>query len=108
MLLGRIANREKQKHRTMKTPIQDLIEKVNQWMLNDTEVINNPLDYEEYMVIYASQMLSVKMTFIDMCESLLEKEKQEMKDAFDMGVSAWASGCTFEYYYNETYKDTEQ
>ena len=63
----------------MKTPMQELIEKVNQWMLNDNEVLNNPLDYEEYMVIYASQMLSVKMTFIDMCESMLEKEKKHKR-----------------------------
>lgn len=97
----------------MKTPMQELIEKINQWMLDDNEVLNNPLDYEEYMVIYASQMINVKMKFIDMCESLLEKEKKQIMDAWIDG-----GGCSYlpmkidkilaEEYYNETYKDTEQ
>jgi len=63
----------------MKTPMQELIEKVNQWMLDDMEVINNPLDYEEYMVMHANQMVKVKLEFIDMCKSLLEKEEDYHK-----------------------------
>lgn len=62
----------------MKTPMQELIEKVNQWMLDDEQVLNNPLDYEEYMVIYANQMISVKRKFIGMCESMIEKERYTM------------------------------
>ena len=62
----------------MKTPMQELIEKVNQWMIDDMEVINNPLNYEEYLVMHANQMVKVKLEFIDMCKSLLEKEKEVM------------------------------
>ena len=71
----------------MKTPMQELIDRLNN--------------------VKPTQLCSL-VTIRGWAESLLEKEKQELKDAFEMGVTAWASGCTFEYYYNETYKDTEQ
>jgi len=98
----------------MKTPIEELIEKVNQWMLDDTEVLNNPLDYEEYMGIYANQMLSVKKKIIDMCKSMLEKEKEQIIDiwidAYTTNIKAatrdnflmWANN-----YYNETYNTND-
>jgi hypothetical protein len=70
----------------MKTPMEELIEAVNKWMLDDVEIINNPSVYNEYMVNYAQHGLSIKMTFLDMCELLLENEKQQ-------AISAW----------NETY-----
>ena len=70
----------------MKTPMQELLEWVRATL---------PMDLD------TPRLIEEKI------ESMLEKEKQELKDAFEMGVSAWASGCTFEYYYNETYKDTE-
>jgi hypothetical protein len=71
----------------MKTPMQELIEKIEYWT-----TLDDPLRCEILADI----------------QIWLEKERQELKDAFEMGVSAWASGCAFEYYYNETYEDTEQ
>jgi len=59
----------------MKTPIQELIEQVEEWMLYDKYVQDNPLDYKEYMVMHANQMIKVKGEFIDMCKAMLEKEK---------------------------------
>ena len=68
----------KPKHFIMKTPIQDLITQVEEWMLYDKYVQDNPLDYEEYMVMHANQMIKVKGKFIDICNSLLEKEEYTM------------------------------
>ena len=62
----------------MKTPMQELINQVEQWMLDDKYVQDNPLDYEEYMVHYANQMIEVKGKFIDMCKSMLDIEKEQM------------------------------
>lgn len=62
----------------MKTPIQELKNQVEQWMIDDKQVLDNPLDYEEYLAIYANQMLTVKKKFINMCESMLEKERYTM------------------------------
>ena len=59
----------------MKTSMQELIEQVEQWMLDDKHVQDNPLDYEEYMVHYANQMIEVKSKFIEMCKSMLDVEK---------------------------------
>ena len=93
----------------MKTPMQELIEKVNQWMIDDMEVINNPLNYEEYLVMHANQMVKVKLEFIDMCKSLLEKEKEAMVDfaykcrnvmaVDDFAISKW---------YDETFNTKER
>lgn len=71
----------------MKTPMQELIEEIELYTN-----INDP----------------VRLAIVSDIQIWLNKEKKEMKDAFEMGVTAWASGCTFEYYYNETYEDTEQ
>ena len=63
---------------------------------------------QEFMEYMDSHQYFIGNDLLSKYKELLDKEKQELKDAFDMGVCAWASGCTFEYYYNETYKDTEQ
>ena len=89
----------------MKTPIQELIEKVNQWMLDDKYVQDNPLDYEEYMVHYANQMIEVKEKFIEMCESMLKKEKEQIIDAYEV---SHISMMTAEQYYNETFNTEER
>ena len=51
--------------------MQELINQVEQWMLDDKYVQDNPLDYEEYMVMHANQMIKVKGKFIEMCKAML-------------------------------------
>jgi len=62
------------------TAIKDLITQVEEWMLYDKHVQDNPLDYEEYMVMHANQMIKVKGEFIDMCKSMLYIEREQMCD----------------------------
>ena len=47
------------------------------------------------------------LSSIKHAESLVEKEREQMKEAFEEGSSAWASGTDFEYYYNQTYNPDE-
>ena len=37
------------------------------------------------------------------CEELIEKEKEQMKQAFMEGALSWATGSGADDYYNETY-----
>ena len=39
------------------------------------------------------------------CEELMEKEKEQIKDAFVEGSLSWATGSGSEHYYNKTYGD---
>ena len=50
----------------MKTPIQELITQVEEWMLYDKYVQDNPLDYEEYMVMHANQMIKQGYGIVDL------------------------------------------
>ena len=90
----------------MNTPIQELIEQVQQWMLDDKHVQDNPSDYEEYMVHYANQMIEVKSKFIDMCKSLLDKEKEQILNAYTSN-SMIRTNFKAEQYYNETFNTKE-
>ena len=56
--------------------MQELIDHLEKWMLDDKHVQDNPMKYEEYMVQHANQMVSVKRDFVILCESMLEKEKE--------------------------------
>ena len=46
-----------------------------------------------------------KFTWIAILDDILEKEKEQMKEAFEEGICSKSSGSDFEYYYNETYGD---
>ena len=73
----------------MKTPMQELIDHLEKWMLDDKHVQDNPMKYEEYMVQHANQMVSVKRDFVILCESLLEKEKEILRaQALESGKPA--------------------
>jgi len=49
-----------------------------------------------------------KFTWIAILDDILEKEKKQMKEAFEEGSCAKSSGSDFEYYYNETYGKPDQ
>jgi hypothetical protein len=90
----------------MKTPMQELINQVEQWMLDDKEVLKNPPAWPEYLLIHANQMIEVKSEFIEMCKAMLEKEKEQIvnawiDDRFPLDKE-WVKQCA-EKYYNETY-----
>ena len=99
----------------MKTPIQELIEYLETWILDDKHVQDNPMKYEEYMVQHANQMVSVKRDFVILCESMLEKEEEMIVRSFmnvsddrdkrleDVHLREFA-----EDYYNETFKTKER
>jgi hypothetical protein len=87
----------------MKTPMKELINQVEQWMLDDKYVQDNPLDYEEYMVHYANQMIEVKGKFIDMCKSLLEKEIDMFEEIIDI-IDSENSGLSAEQRLDEINK----
>ena len=99
----------------MKTPMQELIDHLEKWMLDDKHVQDNPMKYEEYMVQHANQMVSVKRDFVILCESLLEKEKEVIMDAYKQGVVD-EYGDTLdsrtiteaEVYYNKTFNTKEK
>jgi hypothetical protein len=93
----------------MKTPIQELIAQVEEWMLYDKYVQDNPLDYEEYMVMHANQMIKVKGEFIDMCKSLLDVEKEQIMDAYMEGGD-WEAlpQPRFDNYFNQTFNTKER
>ena len=101
----------------MKTPMQELINQVEQWMIEDKYVQDNPLDYEEYMVHYANQMIEVKGKFIDMCKAMLEKETQkdqmhkvwnDSRINFARASNGFDFYTSFEDYYNETFNTKEK
>jgi len=89
----------------MKTPMQELINQVEQWMLDDKEVLKNPPAWPEYLLIHANQMIEVKSEFIEMCKALLEKEKEQIVNAanFDSRSISENGYRKGEQYYNETY-----
>ena len=92
----------------MKTPLQELLEHLETWMLDDKYIQDNPLSYEEYMVLHANQMVQIKEHFVGLCESLLEKEKEVIMDAVKYGCSDWGSSKDAEHYYNETFNTKEK
>ena len=83
--------------------MKELINQVEQWMLDDKYVQDNPLDYEEYMVHYANQMIEVKGKFIDMCKSLLEKEIDMFEEIIDI-IDSENSGLSAEQRLDEINK----
>jgi len=92
----------------MKTPMQELIEHLEKWMLDDKHVQDNPMKYEEYMVQHANQMVSVKRDFVILCESMLEKEKEVMCEF----AEEYVGSCLIDYpkievIFNQTFKTKE-
>ena len=86
----------KPKHFIMKTPIQDLITQVEEWMLYDKYVQDNPLDYEEYILNHANQMIEVKGKFIEMCKAMLEKEREQIIDFTMDYVNSGSIDCLWD------------
>lgn len=72
----------------MKTAMEELIEKIQTLKILDG--IINPLDI-----------------FQNLCERQLEKEKQQIVDAWDLSTAATASDDTGIEYYNQTYKQND-
>ena len=62
----------------MKTPMQELIKHLENWMLNEKEVQQNPTKYDYRDVKQANQLLKIKEQFLEMYKSMLEKEKEVM------------------------------
>ena len=93
----------------MKTPMQELIDHLEKWMLDDKHVQDNPMKYEEYMVQHANQMVSVKRDFVILCESLLEKEKETMVD-FAYKCRNLMAGDEFaiSHWYDKIFNTTEK
>jgi hypothetical protein len=93
----------------MKTPMQELIEHLEKWMLDDKHVQDNPMKYEEYMVQHANQMVSVKRDFVILCESLLEKEKEMMVDfAYNCRNLMAADEFAITHWYDKTFNTKEK
>ena len=93
----------------MKTPMQELIDHLEKWMLDDKHVQDNPMKYEEYMVQHANQMVSVKRDFVILCESLLEKEKEGMVDfAYKCRNLMAADEFAISKWYDETFNTKEK
>ena len=93
----------------MKTPMQELIEHLEKWMLDDKHVQDNPMKYEEYMVQHANQMVSVKRDFVILCESLLEKEKEVMVDfAYNCRNLMAADEFAITHWYDKTFNTKEK
>ncbi len=93
----------------MKTPMQELIDHLEKWMLDDKHVQDNPMKYEEYMVQHANQMVSVKRDFVILCESLLEKEKEVMVDfAYKCRNLMAADEFAISKWYDETFNTKEK
>lgn len=76
----------------METPIQELINHIETWMLDEKHVLDNPMKYEEYMVHYANHMVEVKEHFVRLCKTLLEKEKEVIIESHINGQSEWDIG----------------
>ena len=89
--------------------MQELIEHLEQWMLDDKHVQDNPMKYEEYMVQHANQMVSVKRDFVILCESLLEKEKEMMVDfAYNCRNLMAADEFAITHWYDKTFNTKEK
>ena len=94
--------------------MQELIEHLEKWMLDDKYVQDNPLSYELYMVQHANQMVQVKEHFIRLCKSMLQKEKEVIMDAhiegqrvFDKFPHTQWTNDQAEQYYNENFNQIE-
>ena len=70
----------------MKTPMQELIEKLNN--------------------VKPTEFCSIE-TIKGWAEAMLEKEKEQIIDAWWDGVSNWDNESTAEQYYNETFNTKE-
>ena len=93
----------------MKTPMQELIDHLEKWMLDDKHVQDNPMKYEEYMVQHANQMVSVKRDFVILCESLIDKEKETMVDfAYKCRNLMAADEFAISKWYDETFNTKEK
>jgi hypothetical protein len=76
----------------MKTPVQELINQVEEWMLEDKEVLENPSVWSDYLLFKSNTSIEVKLEFIEMCEAMLEKEKEMMKDVWIDGRNSHSNG----------------
>jgi hypothetical protein len=87
----------------MKTPMQELIKQVEQWMLDDKEVLKNPSAWSNDLLLEANQMIEVKSEFIEMCKEMLEKEKEQRMEAWCSGYDSYdediSGDSPLEYYY---------
>jgi len=101
----------------MKTPMQELINQVEQWMLDDKEVLKNPSAWPNYLLVEANKMIDVKSEFIEMCKEMLEKEKEQIINAYEQCIEDgyWdpEDGYTNQFkdaeqYYNETFNTKGQ
>ena len=93
----------------MKTAMQELIDHLEKWMLDDKHVQDKPMKYEEYMVQHANQMVSVKRDFVILCESLLEKEKEVMVDfAYNCRNLMAADEFAITHWYAKTFNTKEK
>jgi hypothetical protein len=93
----------------MKTPMQELINQVEEWMLEDKEVLENPLVWSNYLLFQANTSIEAKLEFIDMCKEMLEKEKEVIVNAYigATPISRDFSEEEAEQYYNETFNTKE-
>ena len=95
----------------MKTPIQELINQVEEWMLDDKEVLKNPSAWPNYLFLEANTRIEMKSEFIEMCKEMLEKEKEQRMEAWCSGYDSYdedISGDSPLEYYNETFKTKEK
>ena len=89
--------------------MQELIDHLEKWILDDKHVQDNPMKYEEYMVQHANQMVSVKRDFVILCESLLEKEKEVMVDfAYNCRNLMAADEFAITHWYDKTFNTKEK
>jgi hypothetical protein len=93
----------------MKTPMQELINQVEQWMIEDKEVLENPSAWSNYLFLEANQRIEVKSEFIEMCKEMIEKEKDVIMDAYMEGGD-WEElpQPRFDNYYNQTFNTKER
>ena len=87
--------------------MQELIEHLETWMLDDKEVQQNQTKYDERLVQYANQMEQVKQHFVRMCKSMLEKEKETMVE-FAKCCTSNGSMHDIDYIFNELFNTKEK
>ncbi len=80
----------------MKTPLQELIEFIDSKMETADIQGIGVIDFVEF------EPIRNKAT------ELLEKEREQIENAWLDGVSAWDSEMEAEQYYNETYNQTKE
>lgn len=92
----------------MKTAMQELIEKIEQSYSNELEVLENADKYHEGDVRQARLLAYYGAKIVDIAEKCLEKEKEQIIDAFNEPL--WITGkpnIKAEDYYNQTYNQNK-